>query len=190
MGSGASFEGVPRAIVFEDEKWRDVIGFKGKYQVSDLGKIRREDGYVLTLSPNYNGYLHCQLRHAPGPHGQKNAYVSRLIAEAFLPDWDPELTVDHINGDVDDNRVENLQMMTRSKNKSKGGNSGYRSSKYRGVQVHQKKFESRINQDKKIVFYKYGSEEECARAREAYIIENGLQHLYVLNFPEEAASDE
>ena len=42
--------------------------------------------------------------------------VHRLIAEAFLPDWNPKLQVNHINGNGKDNRVSNLEMVTKSQN--------------------------------------------------------------------------
>lgn len=67
-------------------------------------------------------------------HSYFTAIVSRLMARAFFRDFDESLCVDHINGNPEDNRIENLRQVTNSQNlrafqtKRKGC-----SSKYRGV---------------------------------------------------------
>ena len=45
-----------------------------------------------------------------------NRYVHRLVASAFLDDYSEDLQVNHINGIKSDNRVLNLEMMTRHQN--------------------------------------------------------------------------
>ena len=52
-----------------------------------------------------NGYIHIII-------DGKNYYVHRLVAEAFIPNPDGKPTVDHINRDRADNRVENLRWAT------------------------------------------------------------------------------
>ena len=43
----------------------------------------------------------------------KYCRVHRLVAEAFLPDYSEELTIDHIDHEESNNKVENLRMCTR-----------------------------------------------------------------------------
>ena len=42
--------------------------------------------------------------------------VHRLVAKAFLPDWDEDLTVDHIDGDRLNNHYSNLRMLSQPDN--------------------------------------------------------------------------
>lgn len=115
------------------EEWRDVVGFEGKYLVSSLGRIKKADGTMLKLTPNKKGYLTCMLRHSIGERRQKCVMISRIVAEAFLDDWDPSLQVDHICiEDVADNRVSNLRMRSGVNNGSRHSKVG-KTSKYHGV---------------------------------------------------------
>lgn len=42
--------------------------------------------------------------------------VHRLVAQHFLPDWNPGLEVNHIDGNRDNNRADNLEMCTHQRN--------------------------------------------------------------------------
>ncbi len=72
-----------------------------------------------------------------GKDGHKKFYVHRIIAEAFLPDFDPEKGIDHIDGDPTNNQIENLRVADQTTNmqgfqKRREGTL----SKFRGVTFH------------------------------------------------------
>ena len=94
------------------EEWRDIPGYS-KYQVSNLGNIRR-DGKVLKKRINRGGYEHVSLS-VSGVATNKR--VHRLVACTFIPNLENRGDVDHFNGKRNDNRVENLKWATRSENK-------------------------------------------------------------------------
>lgn len=56
-------------------------------------------------SPTKKGYRHVHIRY-------KSYFVHRLVAETFLPNKDNKPTVDHIDRNIDNNRLENLRWAT------------------------------------------------------------------------------
>lgn len=104
------------------EIWKPVVGYEGFYEVSDYGRVRRvapaqgtRPGYVLdpVAQKNRGGYLAVGLR-KPGEK-RRLLRVHRMVAEAFYGVSDMPL-VRHLDGDVLNNRVENLRHGTVSEN--------------------------------------------------------------------------
>ena len=82
-----------------NEVWRDIDGYDGMYQVSDLGRVRSlKYGEVRVLKPqkdNKGGYLRVNL-HRDGK--LKHFLVHRLVAQAFIPNDDETKTqINHRN---------------------------------------------------------------------------------------------
>lgn len=109
------------------ENWKDIAGFEGKYQVSDLGRVKclgyyievttRFKTYTRSVSAkiingrvNNFGYLVVELQ-------KGNAFqVHRLVAEAFIPNPESKRTVNHIDGNKQNNSLSNLEWNTYSEN--------------------------------------------------------------------------
>lgn len=107
------------------EEWRDVPGFDGVYQVSNLGRVRSlprkvwnytKPGRIMADYCKPNGYKTVGLSHG-GKHC-KHAYVHRLVAQAFIPNPENLPEINHKNFDKKDNRVSNLEWVTSAENKA------------------------------------------------------------------------
>lgn len=106
------------------EEWKAVKGYEGFYEVSSLGRVRSlprrsTSGRVLKQYVNRrNGYCYVNLsKHSKAG----NARVHCLVMAAFdpvdkKPGFDPEHTINHIDGDKTNNRLENLEWCTQSEN--------------------------------------------------------------------------
>lgn len=80
--------------------------------IFDHTQIRKEK--ILKPQMDNCGYYHYRLTKDKGIYKLFKAH--RLVAKHFLPDYSEQLTVNHINYDKTDNRVENLEMLTREEN--------------------------------------------------------------------------
>lgn len=89
------------------------------YDIERDGTVtRRRDGYVYAPCLNLKGYLGFRITvpWSGAVDGRKNYRIHRLVAMVYLPDYSPDLQVNHKNGIKTDNRVENLEMVTNSEN--------------------------------------------------------------------------
>lgn len=120
------------------EIWKDIEGYEGLYQVSNLGRVkslarittfknrdsvRYETEKILTLAKHHKGYLKAQLRKEDVLKGY---FIHRLVALAFIPNPENKSTVNHKDGDKSNNTVDNLEWMTNQENMKHAYDTGIR----------------------------------------------------------------
>ena len=100
------------------EFWKDIKGYEGIYQVSNLGKIKslyRIDNsghkvYEKVLKTKKRGLYVAVDLHKEG--GVKTFSIHRLVADAFISNPNNLPVVNHIDEDKDNNKAENLEWCT------------------------------------------------------------------------------
>lgn len=127
------------------EIWKDVPGYEGRYQVSSLGRIRTIyrgwKGPVLYIKPlrkNKRGYFMVGLSRGgltPGEtkanrerylyNWQRTFSVHRLVVLAFHGPIPTGFHVDHIDGNKENNRPENLEVVTPQENHRRAVSLGF-----------------------------------------------------------------
>lgn len=97
------------------ELWKAVEGFDGYIEVSDLGNIRNTKlGILYKQHTSNTKYLRVGIRHNGRP--KKMLSVHRLVAQTFIENPHNKPTVNHKNGNCQDNRAVNLEWMTQKEN--------------------------------------------------------------------------
>ena len=114
------------------EEWKDVIGYEGLYQVSNLGNVRSLN-YNHTNKPknlkqtvDSNGYLVVSLCKN---NIKKKMNTHRLVAQAFIHNDNNLPEVNHKDEDKANNKVENLEWCSSKYNCNYGSRAKKISSK-------------------------------------------------------------
>jgi hypothetical protein len=159
----------------QEEIWKDIPNYEGLYQVSNLGRVKSlprikmncgkypfmTKERILKVSKNNKGYFYAKL----SLNSVENTIaVHKLVAISFLnhTHCGYKEVVDHINNNREDNRLENLQLITPRENSSKD-RMGY-SSRYIGVSKHKAndKWEAKIHiKGKNIYLGRFTTEQEA-----------------------------
>lgn len=108
------------------EIWKDIENYKGIYQVSTFGRVKSLSRYFVRsngeplfckskiLKPQIiRGYYYVRLQYK-GDY--KTILLSRLVAQAFIPNPDNLPEVNHKDENKLNNRVDNLEWCTRKYN--------------------------------------------------------------------------
>lgn len=94
------------------EEWVEIEGYPN-YAVSNHGRVinlRRD--VLLKPRPNDEGYLRVSLSF----NGRvRDFYISRLVAMAFMPDYDPREQIINWDDDKENNMLSNLRMRKRAR---------------------------------------------------------------------------
>jgi len=99
----------------ETEIWKDVVGYEGKYKVSNLGRVKSLhliwNGELRIISQRLSPRGYCLI------HLCKITYrVHTLVALAFIPNIENKPEINHKDGNKQNNNVENLEWATRAEN--------------------------------------------------------------------------
>jgi hypothetical protein len=100
-----------QAEMTAEERWLPVVGWEGRYEVSDAGNLRDCRGRAVGQFSNDQGY---KLARLSKPRALVR--VHRLVALAFVPNPENKPTVNHIDCDRAHNTAPNLEWCTQQEN--------------------------------------------------------------------------
>ena len=111
----------------ENEVWKTIEGYNGKYQVSTLGRVKSVERTIINCRGRKQSFKETILRPDHSPNGYervglykngrlKHQRVAKLVYEAFASPIPKGKEIDHLNGNNRDNRLENLRVCTHKEN--------------------------------------------------------------------------
>ena len=104
------------------EIWKDIVGYEGLYQVSNIGRVKSiKRDKILKEQLNERGYLRVSLS-KNGKH--KTWRVHRLVMITFIGYVEGKDQVNHIDGDKTNNRLDNLEYVTPKENTNRAWKKG------------------------------------------------------------------
>ena len=107
--------------------WKEIKGYEGKYIISNYGEIislpryKKNNSKMQYVEPKqicqtinkHNGYVYVQLWNDAK---YKNIRLHKLVAENFLIKSEGKTQINHIDGNKQNNKADNLEWCTASEN--------------------------------------------------------------------------
>lgn len=116
-----------------EEVWEDIKGYEGLYKISNLGRVKSLERWIYNVNRKYlskekilkpikvGNYLGVQLSFKGK---SEKFYIHRLVCEHFIIKIDGKTNVNHIDGNKENNVVDNLEWCNQSENNYHAFNNG------------------------------------------------------------------
>ena len=114
------------------EEWRDIKGYEGLYQVSNMGRVKSLERTIIRkngseqhrkeriLKPRKDGHGYLRVNLSNGRGNKKDSKIHRLVCEAFQKNPENKPCVNHIDENKTNNTASNLVWCTYKENNNHG----------------------------------------------------------------------
>lgn len=124
-----------------EEIWKDIEGYEGLYQVSNLGRIKSLGRTIERIGQKGKSFKRTYpvkiLKFGKDPKGyyrtslalngvNTTVKIHRIVAQAFIPNPNKLPQVNHIDGNKENNRVDNLEWCDNQENQDHAWKNGLR----------------------------------------------------------------
>lgn len=141
-----------------NEEWKNIKGYENLYQVSNYGRIKSLKKHsifnnrtyptkILKCHINTKKYLDVELCRCNKSHRYR---IHRLVAEHFIPNLEKKPQVNHIDGNKQNNRIDNLEWCTNGENGKHAWDNNLRTKNF-GKNNHISKKILQYTPDKKLI---------------------------------------
>ena len=148
-----------------NEEWKDIKGYEGKYQVSNLGRIKSlnynhtKKEKILDIKPRKDGYMYVGLF----KNGKRKSFkVHRLVAEVFIENPNKYPVINHKDENKSNNCISNLEWCTHKYNVNYGTRAQKFSEKMQGRELTEE-HKNKISESNKGISRNKGSKHPKAR---------------------------
>lgn len=104
-----------------NEEWKWIKGYEGSYQISSYGRIKsfrgNPNGYILKQTNKTGWYFTVNLY--KGDKKYATDRIHRLVAKHFIGEIPYGFEVNHIDGNKQNNRVDNLEIISKQEHINK-----------------------------------------------------------------------
>lgn len=168
------------------EIWKDIEGYEGFYQISNLGRVKSLGGWcgtakrkekIRSTSLTHDGYVKVRLIHQGK---DKTMRVHRLVAEAFIANPKNKDTVNHIDGNKQNNMVSNLEWVDRTEQMIHAYGLGLKTSRVGSHNSNAKLTDEQVREIRKL-YIPYSKEFGTVALAEKYGVTNRVIGLIVKN---------
>ena len=138
-------------VIVMKEIWKDIKGFEGVYQISNLGNCRSLDRYITYIQTNQHDPIGKEVKQfikgrvlTPRLTKQgrrrvqlhdKDYYIYRLVVSNFIRPLEPGEEVNHIDGNKQNDRLDNLEICSRVENQNHAYNTGLNQNFEKAIRV-------------------------------------------------------
>jgi len=113
--------------IIDKEIWKDIVGYEGIYQISNLGRVKSLERFILRKTNIYSYIRERILKQNLNNWGyflvnlykdkkSKSIKVHRFVGFNFIPNPSNLPQINHIDGIKTNNKVENLEWSNKSMN--------------------------------------------------------------------------